>query len=314
MAERRNARAVRTFREVADDFIRLHVAAKRKGSTRDDYRAVLDNHVLPAIGSIRVVDLRRVDVARLHRKLARTPYAANRALAVVSAVWNWAAKRDEVTFANNPARGIERYKEEKRQRFLTREEFGRLGAALRDAETIGLPWSLDDQKPQGKAKHRPKEPNLRTKVDPYAVAAIRLLIMTGARLREVLHARWSYVDFERGLMLLPDSKSGAKPIYLSAAALAILRGLPRVEKCPYIFPGKDSKSPRTDLKKSWSAVTREAKLGGLRLHDLRHTFASFGAGASLGLPIIGKLLGHSQLRRRTVTRTWTPIRCTARPS
>lgn len=289
--ERRKARAVRTFREVADDFIKLHVAIKRKDGTKADYEALLRNLIYPAIGSTRITDLRRAEVAKLHGKLSDKPYTANRALALISSVWNWAARREEVEFGDNPARGIERNKERRRERFLTSEEVARLGDALHEAEAIGLAWSVDEASP--KAKHAPKE-NRRTKIDPYAAAAIRLLILTGARLREVLDAKWEHVDFERSIIHLPDSKTGAKPIYLSAAALNVLNRLPRTAGNPHVIHGEKDGAPRSDLKKPWGAITRAAGLEGVRIHDLRHSFASFGAGASLGLPIIGKLLGHSQ--------------------
>jgi hypothetical protein len=128
----------------------------------------------------------------------------------------------------------------------------------------------------------------------FAAAAIRLLILTGARLREILDAKWKHADFERGILFLPDSKTGPKPVYLGAAALAILASLPRLEGNPHIVAGMKDGAQRADLKKPWAAVTKAAGLEGLRIHDLRHSFASVGAGASLGLPIIGKLLGHTQ--------------------
>ena len=137
------------------------------------------------------------------------------------------------------------------------------------------------------------ESRLRT-LDPFAVAAIRLLILTGARLREILHAQWSEVDFGRGFLLLADSKTGKRPVYLSAAALSILSALPRIEGNPHIIAGAKDGAPRADPKKPWAAVTKAAGLEGVRLHDLRHSFASIGAGASMGLLVIGKLLGHSQ--------------------
>lgn len=289
---RREARAVRTFGEVAEDFMRQHVAAKRKGRTKQSYQEILDKHVYPAIKSRRIVEVRRADMVKLHGAMQSTPSAANRALAVVSSVWSWAERRDEVGAGSNPCSGIERYAESSRERFLTSAEFARLGDALRLAETTGLEWSVDPAKP--KANRAPKpESRLRT-LDPFAVAAIRLLILTGARLREILHAQWQHVDIERGMLLLPDSKTGKKPVYLSAAALSILSSLARVEGNPHVIPGDKEGAPRADLKKPWAAVTRAAGLEGVRLHDLRHSFASFGAGASLGLPIIGKLLGHSQ--------------------
>jgi integrase len=290
--QRRAARGVRTFRAVADEFMRRHVAAKRKGRTNYEYGRILNVHLLPSLGSRRITDIRRVDIARLHAKLADRPIAANRSIGLVSSIWSWAARHDEVKAADNPAQGIERNPEQKRERFLTTDEFARLGDALRRAETKGLPWSIDLAKP--KAKHAAKEENRRTIADPFAVAAIRLLIFTGARLREILHAQWDHVDFERGIIHLQDSKTGRKPIYLSAAALDILANLLRIEGNPYVIPGGKDGAPRTDLKRPWASITKAAGLDGLRIHDLRHSFASVGAGASMGLPIIGRLLGHSQ--------------------
>ena len=289
---RREARAVRTFGEVAEDFLRQHVAAKRKSRTEESYRETLTNHVYPAIKSRRIVDVRRADLARLHSAMEEKPSAANRALAVVSSVWNWASRREEVSAAANPCLGIERYPENARERFLTSEEFARLGDALRLAETTGLEWSIDEAKP--KANRAPKLENRVRTLDPFAIAAIRLLILTGARVHEILDMKWAYVDDERGLINLPDSKTGKKSIYLSAAALSVLASLPRIEGNSSVIAGLKTGEPRADIKKPWAAVSKAAGLEGVRLHDLRHSFASIGAGASLGLPIIGKLLGHSQ--------------------
>jgi integrase len=243
IGEKRKARAVRTFRDVAEDFMRLHVAAKRKSNTDHAYRRTLDLHVLPAIGAKRIVEVRRADVARLHAKLCGVPYQANKALAVISAIWNWAARRDEADRSSNPASGIEHFPEKGRERYLTSDELARLGDSLREGESVGLPYAIDEYKP--KAKHAPKPDNRRVRLDPFAVAAIRLLILTGARLREILLARWAHVDFERGLILLQDSKTGAKPIYLSAAAQEVLASLPRISGNAYVIPGvKDGAPPR----------------------------------------------------------------------
>ncbi len=289
---RRAARAVRTFGEVAEDFMRQHVAVKRKRRTEASYREVLEKHVYPVIKSRRVADVCRSDMAALHNAMKATPSAANRALAVVSSLWNWAGRREEVGGGSNPCLGIERYPEQGRERYLTSAELARLGAALAEGETNGLAYDVDETKP--KAKHAPKAEKRRVKLDPFAVAAIRLLILTGARLREILDAQWQHVDIERGVIFLPDSKTGKKPVYLSAAALSILSALPRIEGNPHIIAGAKDGAPRADLKKPWAAVCKAAGLEGVRLHDLRHSFASIGAGASMGLPVIGKLLGHSQ--------------------
>jgi integrase len=237
---------------------------------------------------MRITDLRRVHVSRPHASISSTaPGAANRAASLVSAIWNWAARRDEVSFEKNPARGVERNREQGKERYPTAAGLGYLGDALRLAETDGLPWEPDKTKPT--AKHAPKPDNRRTLADPFAVAAIRLLIMTGARLREILHAEWRDLDNERGMIHLPDSKTGRKPIYLSAAALAVRNGLPRVADNPFIIPGAKKGSPRADLKKPWAAVRAHTGLEGVRIHDLRHSFASIGAGSGMGLPLLGRL-------------------------
>jgi integrase len=300
--ERRAARGVRTLREVSEEFLRLHVDAKRKERTTAEYRRLLEVYLLPTLGSRPLNAIKRLDLARLHSQLSDTPTTANRCLAVISSLWNWAAARDEVPQDKNPACGIERYREQGVERYLSVDELARLGDALRLAETTGIPWDIDKTKPN--SKHLPKSGG-GTKLDPNAIAAIRLLILTGARLREILHAKWDYVDWNRGLLLLPDSKSGKKTIYLSAAALTVLKGLNHLGNGSYIIPGStprkavsketlENGSPRADLKKPWAALARSAGLEGVRLHDLRHSFAATGAGSSLGLPMIGKLLGHSQ--------------------
>ena len=133
----------------------------------------------------------------------------------------------------NPARGIDKFKESRRERFLTGEELERLGSAIREAETTGIPWTVDETKPT--AKHVPKAKRS-TKIAPSAAAALRLLLFAGCRLREILHLRWEHVDLERGC-LLPDSKSGRKTVILNAPALAVLNALERVG--PFVVPGDD---------------------------------------------------------------------------
>jgi integrase len=161
-----------------------------------------------------------------------------------------------------------------------------------------LPYDIDETNP--KAKHAPKADKRRAKLDPFAVAAIRLLILTGARLREILDAQWQHVDIERGVIFLADSKTGRKPVYLSAAALEVLAGLSRIEGNPYIIPGEKVGQPKADLKKPWAAVCNAARLEGVRLHDLRHSFASIGAGASMGLPVIGTSCSAIRKRPRRI--------------
>ena len=130
-----------------------------------------------------------------------------------------------------------------------------------------------------------------TKIGPHAAAALRLLIFTGARLREILHLQWDHVDLQRGLLLLPTSKTGKKTIVLSDIALAIVSTLPRIGR--FVIAGNDDNKPRSDLQRPWALISKQANLSGVRLHDLRHSFASVGVGSGMGLPIIGKLLGHA---------------------
>ena len=291
-ADKANERRSLLLGDVIEAFLAEHAEAKRKASTAGWYRDGLERIVKPAFGGMKPDKVTRQDVTRLHSSMNKTPVQSNRILAMIGALYGFAAKAGYAPEGYNPTRGIEKFPERARERFLTSDELARLGDALRQGETVGLAYAIDESNP--KAKHAPKEDNRRAILDPFAVAAIRLLILTGARLREILHARWEFIDFERGVIFLPDSKTGKKPIYLSAASLAILSALPRIEGNPHIIPGEKAGQPRADLKRPWAAVTKAAGLEGVRLHDLRHSFASVGAGASLGLPVIGKLLGHSQ--------------------
>ncbi|CAJ0872990.1 hypothetical protein AMST5_02468 [freshwater sediment metagenome] len=289
--ERAEKREAITVAELLHLFDEQYIATMVKPSTAVSHRIALVE-LCEAYGGSKAATASRAQIATLHTKMADRPYAANRALAVWAKAFAWGATRGLVPEGHNPAKGIQKFKEQGRERYLTSEEFSRLGAALADAETIGLPWDADETGQN--AKHLAKSENRRVKIDPFAVAAIRLLILTGARLREILDAEWSQVDLERGILFLPDSKTGKKPIYLSAAAQAVLASVPRIEGNPHIIAGAIEGKPRADLKKPWAAVCRAAGFKGVRIHDLRHSFASFGTGASLGLPIIGKLLGHTQ--------------------
>jgi integrase len=288
-AEKSRQRAALTVAALIEAFLDGHVEAKLKPRTRCDY-AIVFERLRAASGNIKAAALSTAHVAVLHRSMAGTPYQANKMLDAVSSLYAWAERHDYLPEGfSNPARKIVRYRQQGRERFLTNEEIARLGDALRVGETEGLPWQGEYDN-----KHIVKEENRRTVLDPFAVAAIRLLILTGARLREVLHAKWPEIDFQRGLLNLADSKTGRKSIFLNAPALEILASLPRLEGNPHIIPGLKEGAPRVDLKKPWAAVTKAAGPEGVRIHDLRHSHASVGAAAGLSLPFIGKLLGHTQ--------------------
>jgi integrase len=268
-AERRiREHTMPTLAQLADDWLSHHVSVKLKPKSAADYRSSLRIHILPTLGKLRVDLLTQDHAARLHQTLRNTPYAANRTLAVLSKMMSYAERKGYREQGSNPIRGLERYREEQRERFLNLEELGRLGSALRD-------------------------PGLQKRHSQFALTAIALLLLTGARLREVLHLKWPEVDLQRGMLLLLDSKTGRKAIILGDPAARLLADVPRTGS-EWVFPGLKPDQPMYDLHKSWAGVRRVAGLTGIRLHDLRHTFASYSAGAGGSLPMIGHLLGHSQ--------------------
>ena len=301
-AARSEERASLTLSDVMDSYMRDHVASKRKAKTETEYKILVEKHIKPAVGSMRASAVTPADVARMQSAIVRGKRrngntgktTANRALAVLSAAFGWAQGVGLVPDGHNPVRRVERFSESKRERFLTLAELSAVGDALVEAETTGLPYAVDEKKT--KAKHAPKLENRRTVYGPHAVAAIRLLLLTGARRREILDLKWSDVDLGRGMLFLGDSKTGAKSIVLSTAAIEVLQKVPKIGK--FVIAGNsagtEDEKPRSDLNAPWRAVMQRAGLEGVRLHDLRHTFASIGVGGGAGLPVIGRLLGHSQ--------------------
>ncbi len=292
IADKKAARGVMTLREAAALYLERHVDPKKKVRTAAEYRRLLEQHILPKLGGKRLLDIQRANVMSLHLDISKArPVTANRAMAVLSALWGWAAKIEMVSAAENPVRGLDKNREQGRERFLTDEEFERLGAAIHEAETVGLPMEIDVESPN--AKHAQRPGTRRAPLDPFAAAAIRLLILTGSRLREILHLKWSDVDLGRSLLFLPDSKTGKKTVYLSEQAVEIIRALPRIAGTDYVIAGGKAGRPRADLKRPWAAIRKAAKLQDVRIHDWRHSFASIAVGENMGLPVVGKLLGHA---------------------
>jgi len=289
-AQKSAARKAITIKELGALFLKEHVLAKRRGTTPERYQHVINRYIVPELGSLRAEHLSKDAVARFHLKLKAKPSIANYSVAVLSSMYGFAQSRGLVPDLCNPTRRVERYREVSKERYLTELELARLGEALREAETVGIPWEVDETK--ATAKHAPKLENRRTVFAAGAVAALRLLLFTGCRLREILHLEWRFIDFERGIIFLPDSKTGAKPVMMNPSVIAVLQSLPRLDA--FVVPGDKPGRPRHDLQKIWLAVRKRADLLDVRIHDLRHTFASVGAGSGLGLPIIGKLLGHKQ--------------------
>jgi integrase len=264
-ADKMARREAPTMAELAERFLAEHAEAKRKASTAAEYRRLLDKIILRALGKRKVADVTRADVTKLHHANRSAPYQANRLLAVLSKMFNLAERWGLRPDGSNPCRHVEKFAERKRERMLSPAELARLGDALGAYNG-----------------------------SPYAVAAIELLVFTGARLGEVLGLRWDWIDFDRSEARLPDSKSGAKTLHLPPPALTVLSELPRLDGNPHVIAGAKAGAAMVNLEKPWRAIRAVAGLEDVRLHDLRHAFASVAASSGMGLPIIGKMLGHTQ--------------------
>ena len=260
-------RAEAKLSEVIERFLVDHVDAKLKPSTVSEYRRLAKNHIVPALGTKRVSQITRQDTGALHSKAGRAhKRTANLIMAVLSKFFSWYVAAGGTLPDGNPCKSIQKFKEAKRERFLDDAEFARVGKALEEAVQFSR----------------------------HARAAIVLLIMTGARKQEVLTLKWDYIDLQRGLLFLPDSKTGAKSVPLSRSAAAVLDNLPRIEGNDYVFPGGVEGQPYRQLQKVWAAVRDKAGLDDVRLHDLRHSFGSVAMASGSSLPVLGKALGHSQ--------------------
>lgn len=295
---RRSARAEATVRETGDSYLG-DVRLRKKLSTAREYERMWKKHVLPALGSRRTSGVVQADIRRLHRNLHDTPYLANRVLAMLGAFFSFAAREGLRSPHDNPAHGVEFFPEKPRERFLTPSEFRRLGAALAAAEGEGLPPAPQHRrKPPAdakKRKHTPKSVGNPKRANPLVIAAIRLIALTGCREGEILSLRWDAVDLERGYLRLADSKTGRSVRPLGAAALEILSGLPRFDNSPYVLPNPLTGGHLSEIKRTWFSVRHAAKLDGLRIHDLRHSFASVPATGGESLLVIRSLLGHARV-------------------
>ncbi|MBO9399090.1 tyrosine-type recombinase/integrase [Shimia sp. R9_2] len=258
-----------TVAALCERFFEEHAKERCKPSTQGEYRRAIDLFINPAIGSFKIVDVERKDIAELHHKFRDKPYQANRTLGVLSKMFNlaeiWGLRPD----GSNPCRHVPKYREQKRERYLSQVELQRLGTALTEAEHDGTETS-------------------------HVVAAFRLLILTGCRLGEIQTLRWSYIT-DRG-MELPDSKTGARLIPLPQAARAILSALPRRPDNPYVIIGKQPEGYATDMQKPWRRIRKRAGLCDVRIHDLRHTYASNAVSSGMPIQMVGRLLGHTQIQ------------------
>jgi integrase len=273
LADIQDARAAPTVAELADRFEQEHLSRKR-ASTARGYRHMLAAYIRPALGHLKVAEVTFSDVDALHRKITKSgsPYAGNRVVAVLSKMFSSAMRWN--MRETNPAKGIERNLEHHRRRYLSTDELARLVAAL--------------------AAHP----------DTQAANIVRLLLLTGARKGEALSCRWSGIDLAEGTWSKPPSSTKQKAHHeaqLSAPARQLLSEIreQQVAKHPkrplgeYVFPSSSETGHVVDIKKAWRHMCKAAGITELRIHDLRHSFASQAISGGASLPLVGALLGHS---------------------
>lgn len=248
------------FRDYAEEFMRRQ-ARRWKPSTQESNRHFLDRYILPFFADMRVGDIARPDVRRWFDSMSPTPGNANRSLPVLSVMMTQAELWNLRPHGSNPCRNIRRYRMKPRERFLSLEELKRLGFVLDHAE------------------------------DTQAAAAIRLLLFTGARSSEITGLKWAWIRGTRAV--LPDSKTGPKSIQLPPPARAVLQGLPKNGE--FIFPNRQDDGPMKNLGARWAKLRRLADLSDVRIHDLRHTYASHAVMSGLELYTVGRLLGHADV-------------------
>jgi integrase len=286
-----------TVSELGTEFL-AHVRVHRKPRTASEYDRLWRKHVEPTLGSMKVAAVTTTDVERLHNQLRTTPYVANRVVTLLGSFFAFAERKEVRRRHDRPVEGIQYFRETPRERFLTQEEFERLGDAIARAESEGLrPAPKDRKRPRSKAteKHRPKNWDVPKPAAPQAIAALRLLLLTGCRSGEILSLKWEDVDLDRGFLRLPDTKTGKSVRPLGQAAAALLRTLPRDPASPYVLPGKKPGTHFATIAHTWRAVRHAAELDGVRPHDLRHSFASVSALAGDPLAITRSLLGHKNI-------------------
>ncbi len=262
-----------TLAAVAERFMRVYVERHLKPRTVVEYRTILDKHVLPFLGGMALGRIGRAEVAALHHRLRHTPSRANTSIHILSRMFNLAEAWGLVPPGQNPCTRLSLYRTRPRERFLTSEEYRRLGRLLKDAEAAGSIW-------------------------PPAITAIRLLLLTGCRRSEILNLKWDDVDRTAGDLRLRDAKAGPRMVPLTNPVRGVLDKLSRQPDNPWVIIGQKPGKNLTDLHHYWRHIRERAGLPDVRIHDLRHSYASRALALGESLYTIGKLLGHA-----TVTTT-----------
>ena len=259
-----------TVADLAARSMRAYVKVHCKPKTEKLYRTAIDLHIVPALGAMAVKDVRSSHVIELHDRMRDTPSMANHVVSMLSKMFSLAETWELVPRGRNPCRMVRHYREQARERFLTAEEYRRVGAALKAAESEDWMW-------------------------PPAIAAIRLLMLTGCRKSEILTLRWDDVDRTAGEFRLRDGKRGPRMVPLTTPALKVLDGIERVEGNPWVIPSQKPGICLPDLAYYWNRIKDHAGLEGVRIHDLRHSHASRALALGESLTMIGRILGHSKV-------------------
>lgn len=312
VADKQSHRTAPTFAELTKQYLTEHVDRRNAATTAKEVRRVLDRDVLPALGSMKAINVTRADILKLHRSMSDRPRHANLVVSILSKVFNLAEIWSIRPAGSNPCKSIPRYPENSRERFLSADELGRLGRAMALAESEGLPWVV---KPDAKGKHLPKDTEThRSAVCREAINIIRLLLLTGARRGEIVSLQWDHVDLDRQTIALPGRKGGARRAHpVSTAAIELLKGINAVDGSPWVFPRPlDSKHHVSVevVSNAWQRIRRHAGLDDARLHDLRHTVGTYAGQAGVNAFLVRDLLRHKTTltTNRYVNRDDSPLR------
>lgn len=264
-----------TLRAFAERYMQEHALPFKRPRSAEGDRGLLDRHLLPEFGDLRLDQIDTARVTRFAHARKNIGVTANRALALLSHIYTKAGEWGLVPTSQNPVRGVPRFRERHIERFLSPEELGRLGQALRELEKEG--------------RQQPDHA-----VSPFALAALRLLLLTGMRPSEVLALTWQDVDLANSVLRLPESKTGRKVVHLNPPSAELLANLPRLADDARVFPPRRRDATEADLESAWRRVRERARLHGVRLYDARHTFASVGVMSGASLYLVGSLLGHAK--------------------
>lgn len=299
----------------------------KKTSTLTTDRGRIERHIKPLLGKKLVQGITRETIEKFLHDVAQGKTKTNvktakhgraivrggrgtatRTVGLLGGIFTFAVKQR--MRADNPVHGVQRYKDAKKERFLSGVELQRLGQVLSHAETAWEGYQAELEKWQLKIRKGPRPKKPAEAENPIAIAAIRLLTLTGCRKSEILRLKWEWIDLYYGHIRFPDSKTGAKMLHLNKATIDVLTSLPRLNNNPYVLPGEKTGSHLVGLPRIWIRIRKKAQLDDVRLHDLRHSFASVGASSGDSLLVLGKLLGHRdpQITQRYAHLSNDPVR------